>query len=143
MRVRRGLWPVWCGAWLLLPALLVNWSAALTPNWDNRTFLFLLVYPTLEETTFRLGLQHLLLKYFSKQLGPVSIANILTSLVFATAHALVLSPIAALVFIPSLIFGWCYERSGKVILPIFLHATYNLYALLGFIPMQWLQTVLM
>ena len=87
-----------------------------------------LLYPVLEEIVFRGGLQTLLLERetLRKRVLGISVANILTSLVFAAAH-LINQPVlwACLVFIPSIIFGWVRERYNSVIPSIVLHAFYN------------------
>ena len=56
----------------------------------------------------------------------ISIACILASLAFAAAH-LLRQPIgwAALIFLPSLIFGWARERHKTLYSPTLLHIVYN------------------
>ena len=65
--------------------------------------------------------------YFMTRLGTGWQANLITSLVFALLHGLVWGPTTAiLVFIPSLLFGWLYQRSRDLILLVLVHALSNL-----------------
>lgn len=87
-----------------------------------------LVYPVVEEIVFRAGIQHALLTRpaFSRSMSCISIANVITSLLFAAAHLFNQQPLwAALIIAPSLVFGWAYERYRTVIAPILLHMFYN------------------
>jgi len=89
-----------------------------------------LVAPVLEEIVFRGGLQTFLKEkpVFSKNLGGgISLANVLTSLVFAGFHVF-RQPVAwaASIFLPSLVFGWALDRTRSVIPSMLLHAWYNL-----------------
>ena len=86
-----------------------------------------LVYPVLEEIVFRGLLQELLHEYVSDRfLGPLSIANLLTSLVFTGLHFVYHPPLwAALVFFPSLVFGFFKDRTQSLAAPIVLHVFYN------------------
>lgn len=87
-----------------------------------------LLYPVLEEWVFRGFVQSSLLDrpLFRHRLGPVSLANGLASMAFAASHLIAHSPLhAASVFLPSLVFGWAYERYRHVGPSIVLHAFYN------------------
>jgi membrane protease YdiL (CAAX protease family) len=87
-----------------------------------------LIYPVLEETVFRGGLQSALLtrSVFRTRAGPVSLANVLTSIVFAAAHLFRQPPLwAALVLLPSLVFGWSRERYNSIVPSTLLHMIYN------------------
>ena len=86
-----------------------------------------LVYPVLEEIVFRGLIQELVHEYLSKaSLGPVSVANLLTSLLFAGVHFFYHPPLwAALVFFPSLVFGFFKDRTQGLMAPIILHVFYN------------------
>lgn len=87
-----------------------------------------LVYPVLEEIVFRGALQGWLLErpVLNKFKGLISLPNILTSVAFTGLHFINQPPLwAALVFIPSLVFGWSRENSGGLTLPILLHIWYN------------------
>jgi membrane protease YdiL (CAAX protease family) len=85
------------------------------------------VYPLLEEIVFRGLVQELVHEYISAQsLGPLSVANLLTSLLFTGMHFLYHAPLwAALVFLPSLVFGFFKDRTGKLAAPVMLHGFYN------------------
>ena len=92
------------------------------------------VYPLLEEIVFRGLVQELVHEYISAQsLGPLSVANLLTSLLFTGMHFLYHAPLwAALVFMPSLVFGFFKDRTGKLAAPVVLHGFYNAGFLLMF-----------
>jgi membrane protease YdiL (CAAX protease family) len=65
--------------------------------------------------------------YFMTRLGTGWQANLITSLVFALLHGLAWGPATAiLVFIPSLLFGWLYQRRRDLILLVLVHALSNL-----------------
>ncbi len=104
------------GSWLLpAPDFNLAWTK----------LLFLAFF---EELIFRFGLQETLNRQLTKKLliPGVSLANILTSTVFALLHLSQHPPVwALLVFFPSLIFGWVWDRY-KNILPCWLvHFLYN------------------
>jgi len=86
-----------------------------------------LVFPVLEEIVFRGLVQELAHDYVSKKfLGPITIANLLTSTLFTALHFVNHSPLwAALVFFPSLVFGFFKERTRGLAAPIILHVFYN------------------
>lgn len=66
--------------------------------------------------------------YFMARLGGDLRANIVSSLIFAFAHVLAFGSFtAALVFGPSLLFGWVYWRTRDLALVILLHAVANLF----------------
>ena len=86
------------------------------------------ISPVLEEIVFRGGLQNWLLKRdaMCRTRFGISLANALVSLVFAAMHLLHQPPLwAALVFLPSLVFGWAWERHQTLLSPIALHMLYN------------------
>ncbi len=92
------------------------------------TFLQLaLLYPLVEEIVFRGLLQDACHRHLPKRaLGPISLANLVTSIVFTIVHFLYHAPSwAALVFLPSLVFGYCKDRYNSLIPPILLHVFYN------------------
>ena len=67
---------------------------------------------------------HLRLKPW--RLGPLSHANILTSVLFTALHFINHPPLwAAAVLFPSLVFGLFKDRSGGLAAPIILHVFYN------------------
>ncbi len=104
------------------------------PSWqqivENSASLLLLclIYPLIEELAFRGAVQGWLLR---QRFGSVSVAgitgaNILASCLFAAAHLFYHPPLwAALVFVPSLVFGWFRDRYQSVVPAIVLHILYN------------------
>lgn len=114
---------VWLLCWL---AGLPRVSTA--PNWWMYIRL-VMVAPVLEEVVFRGGLQTLLLERSTlarQRYYNLSLANVIASIAFAAAHLFNQSPLwAALVFIPSLVFGWARDRFESVLPSIVLHSTYN------------------
>jgi hypothetical protein len=114
----------WLGLFFILqPSLQPGWPLAAPVMF----LLPVLVYPVLEEIVFRGLIQELVHDYLSKaSLGPVSIANLLTSILFTGLHFVYHPPLwAALVFFPSLVFGFFKERTGGLTAPILLHVFYN------------------
>jgi hypothetical protein len=86
-----------------------------------------LVYPVAEELVFRGLVQDLAHRHLKPwRLGPLTHANILTSVLFTALHFINHPPLwAAAVFIPSLLFGFFKDRSGALGAPVFLHVFYN------------------
>lgn len=87
-----------------------------------------IVSPVLEEIVFRGGLQDWLLKRepMRRTRFGISLANVMVSIIFAATHLLHQPPMwAALVLLPSLVFGWAWERHGTLFSPIGLHMLYN------------------
>jgi len=87
-----------------------------------------LLMPVLEEIVFRGGIQSALISkpVFAKRCCGISLANLITSLLFAVMHLISQPPMwAALVFIPSLVFGWARDRYNAVLPSVILHAVYN------------------
>jgi membrane protease YdiL (CAAX protease family) len=115
----------WLVLFLLLRPASPQWTWPLAAPADY--LLPVLFYPVLEEIVFRGLLQELAQEYISRQtLGPISLANLLTSLVFTGFHFLNHAPLwAALVFFPSLVFGFFKDRYGTLTSPILLHGFYN------------------
>ena len=86
------------------------------------------VYPVLEEYVFRGGLQGALYRHtaLSRSLLGVSFANLVTSIAFAAVHLFNQTPMwAALIFFPSLVFGWARDRYGNIQASVVLHMSYN------------------
>jgi hypothetical protein len=124
--------------WLALAAGPLCWAVLFVllrpnPQWDwpltapvpyLRVALF---YPVLEEIVFRGLLQELVRHHVSpRHLGPLSHANLLTSLVFTALHFFYHPPLwAALVFFPSLVFGFFKDRTRGLAAPVMLHCFYN------------------
>lgn len=97
------------------------------PAW--KTFLWLVaIYPVLEEYVFRGALQVALLKkdIMRRSASGISIANVITSILFAAMHLFNQPPLwATLVFFPSLAFGWLRDRYNNIHASIVLHMSYN------------------
>jgi len=87
-----------------------------------------LFYPILEEYIFRGGLQAALFAKprLEKSAHGISLANVITSVIFAAMHLFSQSPLwAALVFFPSMVFGWMRDRYANIHASIALHIAYN------------------
>ncbi len=98
--------------------------------------LLLLLYPLLEELAFRGWLQGRLLAgtWGRRSRYGISLANLLTSLAFVAFHMFQHAPAwAALLLLPSLIFGCLRERHRSVLPAVVLHVFYNA-GLYGFLP---------
>ena len=119
--------------WLAQLAGMVFWAwrwdgtLELSITWPRLLWLALLV-PLVEELAFRGGVQGLLADRFPRCWWGqrLSLANLLTSLLFAAAHA----GIAAhwnglLVLAPSLAFGYFRDKYQRVAPAILLHGFYN------------------
>jgi len=82
--------------------------------------------PILEELCFRGLLQTELRRRLGRSYGPVSQANLLTTAIFAALHlAQRPSAFVALVAIPSLIYGYFFDRFNSLRSPIGLHLLHN------------------
>lgn len=97
---------------------LAGWGAATA---------FLLVQPLAEELVFRGVLQGQLLRATAaRRLGPLTLANLLTSAGFAALHLIGQPPGWALaVAVPSLLFGHLRDRFGSVLPAMVMHVYYN------------------
>jgi membrane protease YdiL (CAAX protease family) len=114
--------------WLVLYFILqpdFQWGWPLQLPWQF--LLPVLVYPVAEEVVFRGLIQELLHEYLgSGRLGPLSVANLLTSCLFTGLHFIYHPPLwATLVIFPSLVFGYFKERTAALTAPVILHAFYN------------------
>ena len=91
-------------------------------------FLVVLAYPVLEEIVFRGAIQSALLRKpaLRQSIAGISIACVIASALFAAAH-LLSQPVgwAAMILIPSLVFGWARDRHKTLYSPIVLHMSYN------------------
>ncbi len=91
-------------------------------------FFLLLFYPVVEELAFRGVIQELIasrMKQYS-EFYHLSVANIITSILFVMMHFVHHAPIwALLVFIPSFVFGYFKEQYNHVGASIILHMFYN------------------
>ena len=87
-----------------------------------------LVVPVVEELAFRGWLQGMLAERFPQRWcgRRLSQANLLTSLLFAAAHAGVAGHWSGgLVFVPSLAFGYFRDKYQRVMPAVLLHSFYN------------------
>lgn len=96
-------------------------------NTPVRFLVVALLYPVVEEVVFRGLLQDLMHQRLKPwRLGPLTHANILTSLLFTALHFINHPPLwAASVLVPSLLFGFFKDRTGGLAAPISLHVFYN------------------
>ena len=114
--------------WALLTLVMPLAGSAAVPFSDPLFyFQVALLYPVLEELLFRGVLQgYLSERLAGRAAGPLSLANLLTSVVFSLAHLIYRSGTTALqVFLPSLVFGYFRERYAGLRIPIALHCYYN------------------
>lgn len=91
-------------------------------------FLFaVLLYPVAEEVVFRGFIQDFVQRRLPAwRVGPITHANLLTSLLFSAMHFINHPPAwAAAVLVPSLVFGFFKDRTGTLGAPIALHVFYN------------------
>ena len=112
---------VWILLWILTPGASDSATLILFIN-------VVLLYPLLEELAFRGFIQGWLLEreVFRQRIAWLTVANLLTSIVFAAAHLISQPPLwAAGVFFPSLVFGYLRDRHQTVVTPFLLHAWYN------------------
>ena len=86
----------------------------------------IIVIPVVEEVIFRGFLQPWLAKRYNQTIIKISLANLITSSIFALLH-LFTHPLsmALYTFIPSLIFGYTKERYRRLMPSILLHSSYN------------------
>lgn len=124
--------------WIALGAALPVWAAlclGLRPAFDfawpaRAPWLFVqlaLLYPVLEEIVFRGFVQGVAQRRLRNIFrGPISLANVVTSVLFTALHFLYHPPLWAIaVFIPSLVFGYFKDRYGSLLPPMVLHVYYN------------------
>ena len=102
-----------------------------------RDIAVLLLWSASEEIVFRGGVQTLLARALASTSRPgrvphrnwagISLANLLTSLLFCAAHLLNKPTLVVLGLFPvSLVLGASLERSGRLWVPVALHAYFNL-----------------
>jgi membrane protease YdiL (CAAX protease family) len=113
--------------WGLSPPLLPRVQAGQWPAWVVYQLLYIAAS---EELFFRGYLQGVLAGWFavgrppgaSAQVGAVACA----SAAFALAHAVVLAdPVALVVFLPGLLFGWVRWRTDSLLTAVLLHGACN------------------
>lgn len=93
------------------------------------------LYPLIEEWFFRGQLQSRLRQtsHGGNSLLGLSLANVMTSLLFAALHLFTHAPLWALsVIAPSLVFGWFWDRYRSILPGTLLHCGYNLSYFLAF-----------
>lgn len=125
----------WYAGLLLAPLVWIAYDLFYSPLTFNGAFdplsiflLTVLLYPILEEIVFRGFIQGTLIKWqvFNAKFLRISLANIITSSLFSLLHLINQEPIwALLVFFPSLVFGYCWDRYQAVLPCILLHQFYN------------------
>jgi len=125
--------PIVCfvAAWIYVPDL----DIALPAGEFGRLLILVVAYPVVEEIVFRGALQGwvLGLSWGRHRFACFSVANIITSFVFAGLHGFYHPALmAALVFFPSLVFGFFRERTGVLPASMMLHCSYNLFYFLVF-----------
>lgn len=102
----------------------------LRPSWplaEPRAFVYpALLYPIVEELLFRGVIQDVLHRRWHGRLGALTHANLATSVLFSALHFFGHPPLwAVAVFVPSLVFGYFKDRSGRLGAPVALHVFYN------------------
>lgn len=119
----------WVCFYLLVPvAGMLDGQLSLDAFLPQHLLLFVLFYPLVEEAAFRGWLQGALLAYqpTARSAYGLSIANVLTSVLFVLLHCFYHPLLSALaVFFPSLVFGFFRERYGSIKPGIVLHVLYN------------------
>ena len=111
---RRGNLIAWSGLALAIAGLLV-WQPQSLPYAVSA--LFLAALP--EEWFFR--------AYFMTRLGQGRSSNLIASLLFSLLHGLTRDwATSLLVFVPSLAYGWLYQRTRDLPLLVMVHALSNL-----------------
>ena len=104
---------------------------------DGKSLFFLIfLYPVVEELLFRGIIQeYIALKTEQRSFfSGLSLANLLTSLLFVLMHFVHHEPVwAILTFFPSLVFGYFKEKYTRIVPGIVLHMFYNLcyFSLIG------------
>ena len=97
---------------------------------------FVIVFPLLEELVFRGLIQRALLKkpFGRRRFGPVTVANAVTTSLFAIAHLPRGGPLlAAGVITPGIVLGYFLERHQRLVSPIILHMSFNLVVAISFV----------
>lgn len=125
---------VWSASIAPVISILFVWYGNFEVNLTELSFLFflhvLIIGPALEEIVFRGMFQESLKKVESisdKKIFQLSIANWITSVIFAVMHYLVLStPLALLMLFPSLVLGHLKDTTGQLNWPIVMHIHFNL-----------------
>jgi len=91
-------------------------------------FLLIVFYPLIEETVFRGWIQGYLSTRIGHRYTTLSIPNILTTVLFCIMHLFYHSVFwAALLCVPSLVFGYFKDQTGLLAPSVVLHMLYNLF----------------
>lgn len=109
------------------------WAVGVRPLKQPQTLWWWLqmtaLLPLLEEWVFRGHLQPMIKqRYFAGYRARhfLTPENMITSAIFAALHVFSHPPLwAALVFLPSLVFGWAMSRYQHLLVPVLLHGYYN------------------
>lgn len=103
------------GALILAVAVLLLWR----PSHMEFALTALLLAALPEEWFFR--------AYFMMRVGGNTRANLITSVVFSLLHGLTWGWVTALlVFVPSLLYGWLYQKTRDLVLLVLAHLLSNL-----------------
>lgn len=98
-------------------------------HFDTKSLFFLIIfYPVVEELAFRGVIQEYIATKTKqyRSLYYITVANVVTSLLFVAMHFVHHTPLwALLVFVPSMIFGYFKEQYRHIMPSIFLHMFYN------------------
>ena len=124
------LWAAFMAAPLIWLGLYLTFNPLLSSHWFiNHPWWFfklVLIIPILEELVFRGLIQEYIYRYTQSRWGVLSVANLITSILFTVMHFLFHAPLwAVAVIFPSLIFGYFRERHASLVSPIILHVFYN------------------
>lgn len=118
--------------WLLHDRMPV-FSSSITLNW--KFLISVLIWqPLIEELLFRGIIQGQLSRqrWGQQVLFKISVANIVTSILFVVMHMLHNLPIWSLaIFVPSLVYGYLRDTFNSVYPAMVLHSSYNLIVVLG------------
>lgn len=89
--------------------------------------LYIFAYPVVEEYFFRGILQKKIKEKITGRIFVITYANILTSLIFVFFHLIFsFSTNSLLVFIPSIVLGYLYDRYGRIYVPVIFHGLFNI-----------------
>ncbi|MBW8016073.1 MAG: CPBP family intramembrane metalloprotease [Planctomycetes bacterium] len=121
-------WPI------IEPFFPIPWPRGQVPNWIIYNFLYIAVF---EELFFRAYIQSNIQRALDPQLAanpdrPKKLnrhhwtAITVSSAAFTAAHMIIhADPMAILVFLPAMIFGWLYAKTNSIIAPILFHGISN------------------
>jgi membrane protease YdiL (CAAX protease family) len=132
---RPARWSPWIWVLIVAGAVPTAWLVSavgypLPARSVGRDLALLLLWSVAEEVVFRGGVQPALARWSplagSRQVMGISAANALTSMLFCAAHAWSKPTQVTLGLLPiSLLLGASMERSGRLWVPVALHAWFN------------------